>query len=86
MIIRKNIAISESGFLFDPMSGESYSLNEQGSLIINLIREGRSEKEIIEHMTDIYEVDREDLERYFIDFIGMLKQFSLIEPENEKEA
>ena len=38
MKLKRNIAVSESGFLFDPTSGESYSLNEQGLEILNLMK------------------------------------------------
>ena len=34
MRIKKNIAVSETGFVFDPTSGESYSINREGQEII----------------------------------------------------
>jgi hypothetical protein len=83
MRLKRNIAISESGFLFDPVNGESYSLNEQGKEILNLMKAGKQEKEIVDFMTEVYDVDRDDFERYFIDFTGMLKQFNLTEDANE---
>jgi hypothetical protein len=79
MRLKRNIAISESGFLFDPSTGESYSLNVQGIEILNMLRENKSSTEITDHFTGEYEVDRDDFERYLIDFTGMLKQFRLIE-------
>jgi hypothetical protein len=81
MRLKRNIAISESGFLFDPTGGESYSLNELGLEIINLLREKRSNQEITSIITDKYDVERDDFEKYFYDFLGMLKQFKLLEDE-----
>ncbi|MDF2157719.1 PqqD family protein [Algoriphagus sp. CAU 1675] len=77
--IRKNIAISDSGFVFDPMSGESFSLNPIGLEIIQLIKNGNNFKEITKVILDKYQVDEETLDRYFYDFISTLKQFNLLE-------
>jgi len=81
MKLKRNIAISESGFLFDPTGGESYSLNEVGLEIVNLLREKKSNQEIASIVTENYEVAQGDFEKYFFDFLGMLKQFKLLEDE-----
>jgi len=81
MKLKRNIAISESGFLFDPTGGESYSLNEVGLEIVNLMREKKSIQEIASIITENYEVEQGDFEKYFFDFLGMLKQFKLLEDE-----
>jgi len=82
MKIKKNIAISESGFVFDPTSGESYSLNPIGMEILGYLNEEKSLDDISGIMTENYEIDADSFEKYFYDFAGMLKQFGLIE-ENE---
>jgi len=81
MKLKRNIAISESGFLFDPTGGESYSLNEVGLEIINLMKDKKSIQEIASIITENYEVEQGDFEKYFFDFLGMLKQFKLLEDE-----
>lgn len=81
MKLKRNIAVSESGFIFDPSTGESYSLNSQGVEILSFLKEGKHDREIIDYFTTEYEVEREDFERYLVDFTGMLKQFKLVEGE-----
>lgn len=81
MKLKRNIAVSESGFLFDPTSGESYSLNEQGVEILNLMKDRKSEAEITGFMTGNYDISPDDFEKYFLDFVGMLRQFKLLEDE-----
>ncbi|NPA68232.1 MAG: PqqD family protein [Chlorobi bacterium] len=81
MTIRKNIAVSESGFVFDPDNGDSYTLNETGKLIIDMLAEGKTEKEIKNYFTEHYDVDEGTLENNFNDFIIMLKNFNLTENE-----
>lgn len=83
MKLKKNIAVSESGFLFDSTSGESYSLNKTGQLIVNMISEGKTEDEIKEIILKKYDVESDALQRYFDDFIRMLKQMNLLEKEEE---
>jgi len=82
MQIKKNIAVSETGFVFDPTSGESYSINREGQEIMALLKDGKTAKEISEKMCAEYEIDPAGFEKYFYDFTGMLKQYQLIE-ENE---
>lgn len=81
MKLKRNIAVSESGFLFDPTTGESYSLNEQGLEILSLIKEKKSDEEIREHMVNTYEISPDEFEKYFLDFTGMLRYFKLTEDE-----
>ncbi len=83
MRLKRNIAISESGFLFDPTGGESYSLNEQGLEIINLLKEKKTNEEIAAFMTDSYEIGPDDFEKYYFDFLGMLKQYQLLEDDDQ---
>lgn len=81
MRLKKNIALSESGFVFDPSSGDSYSLNEQALDIVKLLNENRTIEEISKHMTDEYEVESSDFEKYYFDFVGMLRQYRLLEED-----
>ena len=79
MNIKKDIAISDSGFVFDPTNGESYSLNQIGVEILTLLKEGNDQKEISDFILQKYEIDSDTFENNYFDFINMLKQFNLIE-------
>ena len=81
MKIKSNIAVSETGFVFDPTSGESYSINPVGQEILQQLKEGKSDQEISTAMTGEYEIDDAGFEKYYYDFIGMLRQFQLIEED-----
>jgi hypothetical protein len=78
MNIKKNIAISESGFVFDPSTGDSYSLNPVGLEILLLIKQGNTYQQITDLITSKYEVEKSVFERYYFDFTSMLKQFHLL--------
>ena len=81
MKIKNNIAVSETGFVFDPTSGESYSINPVGQEILQQMKEGKSAEDIATGMTGQYEIDDASFEKYYYDFIGMLRQFRLIEED-----
>lgn len=83
MKLKNNIAVNENGFLFDPNSAESYSLNKTGQLIIKLIAEGKTEAEITETVTAQYDVESIVLQRYLNDFTMLLQQMNLLQKEED---
>ncbi|MBC8486460.1 MAG: PqqD family protein [Bacteroidetes bacterium] len=85
MKIKKNIATSESGYVFNPSTGESFSVNPIAIEIFNFLKEGKSYEEISKTMLARYNTDEATFEKDYNDFMGMLKQHLLIETENEKE-
>ena len=83
MKLKKNIAISKSGFVFDPTSGDSFSLNPIGKEILEMLQENESLEKITEIIEKKYDVEKNDLEKYLVDFLSMLKQFNLTEEEEK---
>lgn len=84
MSIKKNIAISESGFIFDPSTGNSFTTNPIGLEILQLVKEGKEQAEIKKRIIADYHVDDSTFEKDFYDFISMLQQLKLT-VENEKK-
>ncbi len=83
MQLKKNIAISETGFVFDPSTGDSYTLNPMGVEILKMIKKGKTQDEITAHITTAYDVVEGAFERYFYDFTSMLKHHQIIEDNGE---
>ena len=81
MKIKKNIAISESGFLFDSNTGDSFSLNETGKQIVKMLNEKKSEEKVRNYFLNNYDVEEGIFENNFYDFINMLKNLNLLENE-----
>jgi len=86
MKLKKNVAISESGLLFNPVTGESFSVNPIGIEILNLIREEKTEEEIREAIVGKYSTDKPTFEKDYQDFIGILSHNNLLESHEEKKA
>ena len=79
MRIRKNIATSDEGFLFNPTTGDSFSTNAIGSEIINLLKKDKSTGEIIAEICQQYDVDTVLFERDLEDFTSLLKEYSILD-------
>lgn len=73
MKIRKNIAISDSGFIFNPSTGDSFSVNPIGLEIIKQLKEDKSGDDIKKHILKTYSVDEATVEKDFYDFLKMLE-------------
>jgi hydroxymethylpyrimidine pyrophosphatase-like HAD family hydrolase len=80
--LKSNIAISDSGFLFNPSSGDSFSSNHVGLTLIELLKKGIAKKDALNAVSKKYNISAEDFEKDFDDFIVQLKSFDLI---NEKD-
>lgn len=79
MKLKKNIAVSESGFIFNPGNGDSFSVNEIGAEIIHLLQENKSIAEISEEISTKYEIVRSGVEKDLDDFISLLFSYNLLE-------
>jgi len=82
MNIRKNIAISENGFIFNPLTGDSFSVNETGLFILQKLKEGETRETIMKTLQDEFELDANSAEIDLNDFLSMLKSYQLTEYED----
>jgi hypothetical protein len=79
MVIKKNIATSESGFIFNPSTGDSFSANPIANEIIQSLKEGQSIQKIKSSISDRYEVDIFQLEKDLDNFVLQLREANLLE-------
>ncbi|MEI6140416.1 MAG: PqqD family protein [Mariniphaga sp.] len=79
MRLKKNIATSEAGFIFNPGTGDSYSSNPIGSEILSHLKEEFDLKEMIDLICSKYDVDRIQFEKDFDDFISQLTDNNLLD-------
>ena len=79
MKLRKNIATSEEGFVFNPGTGDSFSTNPIGTEIISLLKEDKSLSVIIDAVCNKYDVDKNQFEKDLDDFVAQLKESAILE-------
>ncbi|MGD9202281.1 MAG: PqqD family protein [Chitinispirillia bacterium] len=73
-----NLAISDTGFIFDPVSGNSYNTNETGVYILKKLKERLNVEEIAEKITEIYDVEHEVAEQDIFNLIEFLQSNYLV--------
>lgn len=79
MVLKKNIAVSDNGFLFNPTTGDSYSLNSTGIEFLKLIQKGKTNEEIIAQISAEFEIDSVTVEKDLNDFNSNLLRLKLTE-------
>jgi len=79
MKLKKNIATSEAGFIFNPGTGDSFSVNNIGAEILSMFKENKSLEEVIENISIRYQVEKSQLEKDLEDFISQLYGHNLLE-------
>lgn len=79
MIINKKIAISETGFVFNPTTGDSYSMNPIATEILDMFKKEMKEEEIINALLEKYDVSKSVLQKSYDEFVDTLKKLNIIE-------
>ncbi len=86
MNIKKNIALSDTGFVFNPSSGDSFSTNPIGMEIIKMLKEGKSNEDIKSHVLKTYMTDEVSFEKDLYDFMNMLTKMNLMDVDQKDET
>ncbi len=68
----KNLAISETGLIFDPSTGSIFTSNTTGVQILMALKEGKEADEIKESLVEDFEVDPNKAEMDIQDFLNQL--------------
>lgn len=83
MYINKNIAISKTGFVFNPLTGDSFSTNSVGQEILRKLQNGNSNNEnLANHIVGIFSVDKSVVEKDIVDFFMVLKSYQILIEDN----
>lgn len=85
MKLKINIALSDSGFVFNPSTGDSFSTNPIGMEIVKMLKDGKSTDEVKSHILKTYLTDDVAFEKDLYDFISMLTKMNLIDADEKKE-
>ncbi len=79
MKLKKNIATSESGFIFNPSTGDSFSANGIAAGILAEMKSDKTEQEIKTGILARYDVRPEQLDRDWDDWMVQLKEANLLD-------
>lgn len=71
----QRLAISESGFVFDPASGHNFTVNETGLDILRALQKDNDLEKLLQDLSLQYEVSGRELERDILEFAGLLRDY-----------
>ena len=72
--VLKHLAVSESGFVFDPSSGHHFTLNETGLVLLRLLLKGARLDQILDTLSNDFDADPREIERDVIEFVSALRE------------
>lgn len=84
MKIKKNIAVSDSGFIFNPATGESFSVNPIGIKVFQMLKDQKTKEEIAKVFLEEYDVSEGNLDNDLHDFIGLVEYYQLADAPEAK--
>jgi hypothetical protein len=79
--IKHNVAISESGLIFNPETGESFTTNPIGIEILKLLKEKKDYPAIERHFIARYDTESDAFRKDYQDFVECLRIFNILESE-----
>lgn len=74
----QHLAINKDGFVFDPTSGESFTVNETGLAILGAMVAGTATEDIADILLDAFDVTPAEAQRDLMDFVDQLNTHRLI--------
>jgi len=74
----ENLAVSDTGFVFDPTSGATFTLNASGLVILNALRKGLSFDETLVRLRDRFHDVGGDAKDDLTDFVSCLRQHGIV--------
>lgn len=77
----KNLAISETGFVFDPYSGTTFTVNPTGLAVLTGLRDGLSTNQIVESLKTNFDGATNESRDDVVEFVQLLRQHGLVPPE-----
>lgn len=81
MKLKKNIAVSESGYIFNPSTGDSYTANPIGMDILSFLKQDLSKDDIKSKVLLKYEADERQLNEDLEDFLAYLQQINILDKD-----
>lgn len=73
------LALSDSGFVFDPMTGHTFTVNPSGLHILRWLKDNLDPDEIARRLADTFELEMgEDPARDVQDFLAQLRECGFI--------
>lgn len=75
-----HLALSDDGFLFDTATGNTYTLNGTGTLILKKLIDGCDPVEVIAALCEVYDTNEEIVRKDLNHFTQYLRDLEILSP------
>ena len=73
--VLRRLALSGSGFVFDPVSGHSFTVNTTGYSVLRKMQKAVNVIEMVDELHDEFGVEASVAERDVLEFAGVLRNY-----------
>ncbi|MDQ6974995.1 MAG: PqqD family protein [Mariprofundaceae bacterium] len=70
----QQLALNDSGFVFDPVNGRSFTANSIGLFLLKTLQKGADLDALLTIVVDEFDVDMRTAERDITEFAGQLRK------------
>ena len=70
----QRLAVNDNGFVFDPVTGRSFTVNASGLALLRLMAREQDVQSIVERLTESWDVEPRVAERDLIEFAAELRK------------
>lgn len=77
----RDLAISESGFVFDPVTGATFTVNATGLAILEALRAGHERSEVVAELNGAFEAQGQDVGADLDEFLLLLERHDILAGE-----
>jgi len=71
----QRLALNDSGFVFDPVNGRSFTANEIGMYVLRFLQHSNDADALLNAIADDFDVSQADAQRDIIEFSAQLRKF-----------
>jgi Coenzyme PQQ synthesis protein D (PqqD) len=75
------LAVSDTGFAFDPHTGSTFTVNPTGLAVLQAMKEGLSTEAAAERLRGRFDARGADVRRDVDDFMALLRQHGIVDRE-----
>jgi PqqD family protein of HPr-rel-A system len=75
----RDLATSDAGFVFDPVTGHTFTANATGLLVLRALKAGRSLDDAAAELAEVFELEGgEDVARDLEELVARLREHGLV--------
>ena len=72
--VLQRLALNDSGFVFDPVNGRSFSANDVGLYVLRFLQQSDDLKALMLSVSRDFDVSMQDAQRDLTEFFGQLRK------------